>query len=495
MTTKQFLSGACMAALIMGTLVIQGQNVDAAIKKVYVTKGESAIIKVKKAKKKTKWKVSNSKIAKVKSGKKSVVVKGKKKGNTTVSAKIAKKKVKYKIIVETPKISHKSITLKVGETTRVVLSGTKRFVKWQEEDMDIAEVNAITGEISAIKEGTTAVYAKVGKKKYSCQVTVKANTPDAKEAAANHSSDTKKAEDSASEPKKTGSGVLDPVPDGYLTEIKEKGTVTTVEYEGTQANGAKVKKRAYVYLPYGYDAKKQYDIVYFLHGGEGDTLAYLGTDSRPGQVKIMLDHMILKGDIKPMIAVAPTYYTSKSDGADMGNAISKIQNFTKKELVNDLIPAVEGKYSTYAKTTDLSGLKESRDHRGYAGFSMGSLSAWYTFLNSSDYFHFIMPMSGDCWVNGSSNANKAAEQLEAYCKEKEYRQDDFFIYAVTGSKDIAYSAMKAQIDAMKTKSPSFVFTEQGAGTGNISFKVEPNAEHSFVYLPIYLYNGLRAYFK
>lgn len=69
--------------------------------------------------------------------------------------------------------------------------------------------------------------------------------------------------------------------------------------------------------------------------------------------------MIANGDIKPLIAVDPTYYTASADGGNMGGAVEKIENFTSKELVNELIPAVEGKYSTYAETTDLEGNERS----------------------------------------------------------------------------------------------------------------------------------------
>ncbi len=469
MTVKHILSGVCMAAFIMGTVLGQGQKADAAEKKVYVTKGESVTIKVKKATRKTKWKSSKKKIIKLARGKNSLTIKGKKKGKTTISARIAGKKYKYKVVVEKPSISKEEISMEVGKTATIKIKGTKRKYKWKSNNPSVVKVNGTSGKITSLSEGLADVSAKIGKTEYSCSVTVK-NVPEEEKPLAK-------------------------VPSGYLSEIKEKGRVTTVQYDGTQANGTKVKKLAYVYLPYGYDEKKEYDIIYCLHGGEGDTKAYLGTNDNPGNVKKLLDHMILNKDIKPVIAVAPTYYTSSSDGSNMGTAVSKIENFTKNELVNDLIPAVEGKYSTYAKTTDLQGLKDSRKHRGYTGFSMGSLSTWRTFLNSSDYFCFFMPMSGDCWVNGVSNAGKAAEELENYCKKKGYGEEDFFIYAVTGSKDIAYSAMKAQIDKMKKISPSFHFISESSPKGNISFRVQPGATHSFAYLPLYFYNGLPKYFK
>ena len=126
---------------------------------------------------------------------------------------------------------------------------------------------------------------------------------------------------------------------------------------------------------------------------------------------------------------------------------------------------------------------------------MGSLSTWYTFLNASDYFHYFMPMSGDCWVNGVSNANGAATTLEKFVKDKGYGVDDFFIYAVTGSKDIAYAAMDAQMTAMKQMSPSFVFLSKENEKGNISYRVEPNATHDYNYMPLYFYNALPLFFK
>ncbi len=288
---------------------------------------------------------------------------------------------------------------------------------------------------------------------------------------------------------------LTPVPSGYLSTIEQAGTVTTVQYEATQGDGTKLTKTAYVYLPYGYDESKKYDIIYCLHGGEGNTTAYLGTENSPAKIKKLLDSMIANGDIKPLIAVAPTYYSHSSNGSDMGTSVSKIEHFTKYELVNELIPAVEGKYSTYAETTDLEGIKASRDHRAYTGFSMGSLSTWYTFLNSSDYFHYFMPMSGDCWVNGVSNANASAATLEKYVKEKGYGVDDFFIYAVTGSEDIAYAAMDAQIKAMKSNSHSFKFISDDDKEGNISYRVEPKATHDYNFMPLYFYNALPMFFK
>lgn len=93
----------------------------------------------------------------------------------------------------------------------------------------------------------------------------------------------------------------------------------------------------------------------------------------------------------------PTYNnTSPSDSGDYSLALQLMNNF-HNELVNDLIPAVESKYSTYAGSTDPEGIAASRGHRGFGGFSMGSVNTWHTFEYCLDYFRYFMPMSGSLY--------------------------------------------------------------------------------------------------
>lgn len=288
---------------------------------------------------------------------------------------------------------------------------------------------------------------------------------------------------------------LTPVPETYLKPTVNCGTVVRIDYKTDSNSGEnkKISKYAYVYLPYGYDESKKYDVLYCLHGGGGEIEVYFGTDEQPADIKLTLDSMIANGDIPPVIAVSPTYYSNRQDH-DFSMAVSEIEHFCKKELICDLIPAVEGTYSTYAEGVDKESLKASRNHRAYTGYSMGALSTWYAFINCLDYFRCFMPMSGDCWINGESNAQAAAELLENTFKNSGYQKQDFFIYAVTGDKDIAYERMRAQLEAMKS-CPSFQFVTEASQEGNICFDVEPEAVHDYIYMPLYFYNGLPAFWK
>lgn len=70
------------------------------------------------------------------------------------------------------KISKKSITLVKGQTAVLKISGTKKNVKWFSSKKSVAAVTR-TGKIVAKKKGTATITGKIGRKKYTCKVTVK----------------------------------------------------------------------------------------------------------------------------------------------------------------------------------------------------------------------------------------------------------------------------------------------------------------------------------
>ena len=90
------------------------------------------------------------------------------------------------------------------------------------------------------------------------------------------------------------------------------------------------------------------------------------------------------------------------------------------ELVNDLIPAAESKYSIFAETTDLKGIAASRYHRAFGGFSMGSMNTWHTFEYCLDYFRYFAPSSG------GPNGNRA--YMEEIVRSSGHSPEDFFIF-------------------------------------------------------------------
>ena len=72
----------------------------------------------------------------------------------------------------TIKLNKKAVSLDVGKTQKLKVSGTKAKVKWSSTKPSIAKVSK-NGVVKALSSGTATIKAKVGKKTLSCKVTVK----------------------------------------------------------------------------------------------------------------------------------------------------------------------------------------------------------------------------------------------------------------------------------------------------------------------------------
>lgn len=127
---------------------------------------------------------------------------------------------------------------------------------------------------------------------------------------------------------------LTSIPDSYLTEAKQQGTLQDLYYNTYESfsydeKSQKLQKHAVVYLPYGYDESKKYPVFYLMHGGWSNEYTYLGSPDEPHGMKHILDHGIANGEIQPMIVVCPTYNnTSPEESGDYSLALSLTDNYS-----------------------------------------------------------------------------------------------------------------------------------------------------------------------
>ena len=264
------------------------------------------------------------------------------------------------------------------------------------------------------------------------------------------------------------------IPESYKRTSSHPGTLEKLQYETWESlsyekHAQRLKKEAWVYLPYGYDSEKQYNIFYISHGGWSDETSTLGTATHPKYLKHAIDHAIEDGKMVPMIIVCPTYNNlSEKDSGSYSLALELTNNF-HNELVNDLIPAAESKYHTFADyDTSLEGQKASRDHRGFGGFSMGSVNTWHTFQYCLDSFRYFMPMSG--------NMGDGAWAKQTVLSS-EWTDSDFFIWSATGTSDFAYSSFSYQIDRMATRYKDVFHLADSETKGNLSFRIREGGSH------------------
>lgn len=279
-----------------------------------------------------------------------------------------------------------------------------------------------------------------------------------------------------------------PVPDGYEQESALKGSIVQIEYDTqnyVEGNGEKRMNTAYVYLPYGYDDKSNllYNVFYFVHG-HGETAASF-FQNEDGLLCKILDHMTEKGKIAPTIVVSTSYiYGTPVNYYPDADPYCKA---LPQELVNDLVPIVENRYRTYTKGTDIARIKMSREHRAIGGFSMGAVTTWYALEHTMDYFKYFMPISSDCWslgrFAGMTNPDETAEHLANIIRNSTISKDDFYVWACSGTDDVAYDRIWTQVQAMAKLTDVFPVS-------NLTFHEQTGAKHNFHALAAYIYNAL-----
>jgi acetyl esterase/lipase len=273
------------------------------------------------------------------------------------------------------------------------------------------------------------------------------------------------------------------IPEAYYQAAKQQGALAELSYNTYESKTYEQKsmaltKRAIVYLPYGYSEERNYNVFYLMHGGWGNETSTLGTPNRPNPFKNVIDNAIENGDIEPLIIVCPTYNnTSSEDSASFGLALELNRNY-HNELINDLVPAVESKYSTYAESPSPQGLMQSRDHRGFGGFSMGSVATWRTFQYGLDYFRYFLPMS----------CGTSLDEENIFAAAKNHDQSDYFVWVITGTEDFAYRYDENRVEHMRN-SPYFTESDN-AQNGNFAYRVKDGYSHDGLAAMEYTYNGL-----
>lgn len=284
-------------------------------------------------------------------------------------------------------------------------------------------------------------------------------------------------------------GWTESVPADYRREATEQGSIVSIEYKSKDysGDGLEVNKTAYVYLPYGYDENDldtRYNIIYLMHGWGGHAGEYF----EYGAQKNIYDNLIEKGDMEPMIIVSVSFYNERSD-YDFGSSVSAFRAF-HNEFENDLMPAVEGTYHTYAKSPSDEDLKQSRNHRAFGGFSLGSVTTWLQFCYDYDYIKYFLPMSGSSWYYGTYGdfqIEKNVDFIEQLVNDNDLDERGYFIYHAVGTRDTVKSQTLDMADEMLKRD---TFT-----TDHYVFYQREGGQHDFDSVQEFLYNALPLFFR
>ena len=167
-------------------------------------------------------------------------------------------------------------------------------------------------------------------------------------------------------------------PEGFKSKIDvPHGKLETIEYDSKTVG---TTRKMQVYTPPGYSSDKKYPVLYLLHGIGGDETEW----QRFSSPNLILDNLIAAGKAVPMIVVMPNGRAQKNDRAE-GNVMASAPAFAafERDLLDDVIPAIESKYSVDARP----------EKRAIAGLSMGGGQSFNFGLGNLDTFAWIGPFS------------------------------------------------------------------------------------------------------
>lgn len=288
-------------------------------------------------------------------------------------------------------------------------------------------------------------------------------------------------------------GFVTKVPGSVSRPTSHRGTIEVIEYDTETydpGNSVSIHKWANVYLPYNYDPAKQYNILYLMHGGGENADTWIKGDNIYGDYthnQDMINLLFDEGYCEPCIIVNPTFY--RPEGAPEPSNAMDLTILFQYELRNDLIPAVEAKYSTYAGgDVSIESLKASRMHRGFAGLSMGSNTTYQSaFFGNYDLFAWFAPYSGYFETENGNDVD--ADRFIKIIEEGEANGMPLgYIYCGNGTEDFA---LAGQLDLMQK---ALVRSNILVPGRNYDFVLIPGAKHDMNQWHIHLYNTLKIFF-
>ncbi len=218
---------------------------------------------------------------------------------------------------------------------------------------------------------------------------------------------------------------------GELTEnyyeANEHGSLNKIWYDSPTLD---MKRRMFVYTPYGYDtSEKDYPVLYLLHGAGGDEDAW----STMGRTRQIMDNLIEKGLAEPMLVVMPNGNPGQmaaqtlmleEKAYDYGDP--NMRNAYVNSIKNDIIPYIEEHYRVIAEP----------DSRAIAGLSMGGGHTISCSLLNPGFFQYICPLSMGIRVTDENKA-EYNEQFQAL-KKAGYK----LYFVACGNTDFVFESAK-----------------------------------------------------
>ncbi|MFA6702327.1 MAG: alpha/beta hydrolase-fold protein [Dysgonamonadaceae bacterium] len=218
--------------------------------------------------------------------------------------------------------------------------------------------------------------------------------------------------------------------DLYKVNEVPHGTVAKRWY---QSPGNKMTRRITIYTPPGYESgKKQFPVLYLLHGMGGDEEAWM-TLGRASQI---LDNLIATGKAAPMIVVMPNGNVAQEAAPGESSKGFYKPNFNlphtmdgqMEETFIDIVNFIDNNYRTI----------KNKSGRAIAGLSMGGFHSLHISRYYPNTFDYIGLFSGAIKPN-ERNQSKVYANIESTLQKQ--KNNGYKLYWIgIGKDDFLYKA-------------------------------------------------------
>ncbi len=219
------------------------------------------------------------------------------------------------------------------------------------------------------------------------------------------------------------------LPERYMTECPEQGTVTTHRYKG--------REEINVWTPYGYSEHRLYEIVLLMHGGGGSMYSWLTKERELFDCifegRDVFDWMAYEKVTVPFIVIT---LNNKPDYPEI-----------MVRDIRDALLFVAARYSVYPRATTES-LIENRDHITIGGLSRGSiLTHWFLSITPEYAANYICMSAAGPY----KDIPAALEKKQVHIKK---------LFAAAGVADEGYYSMtKTSYEFLKDYADESLYLE------------------------------------
>ena len=244
-----------------------------------------------------------------------------------------------------------------------------------------------------------------------------------------------------------------PPADLYRVNDVAHGTVSKRWYNSP---GLEMTRRVTIYTPPGYESsKKEYPVLYLLHGAGGDEEAWIEL----GRASQILDNLIALGKAQPMIVVMPN--GNVSQGAAPGEGVRGYykpqfmvpgtMNGRYEETFMDIVSFVEEKYR----------VKADKANRAIAGLSMGGFHSLHISRYYPQTFDY-MGLFSAAIIPPQDAGSKVYKDIDASLKVQMENGYKLYLIAI-GKTDFLYENVTEYREKLDSLGMSYSYTESEEG--------------------------------